>query len=777
MNQEILLGGHLYLMFVKEKLQEWLQALEPIIAKLLTTPSARKISYDEDPEGFLRNACDKNFDIGRRLEYFLATGNLVSSTGLGLMQTSGYCIIAEKLNFLRYISHFRCVHRGAFFAAMKTTSVRKLIPDSWGFFCPVHTPDGAPCGLLNHLTANCKIITTQAKIQGLPALLCSLGMSPVGQSTIYPKEFLDVVLDGEIIGYVPPQLAQQLADKIRYLKVKKQEQVPPTLEIGLVLPGASRQFPGLFLFSSPARMMRTVRYLPTNELELIGSFEQVYMNIACVDEDRNKRTIYTHQELSPMTMLSVVASLTPFSDMNQSPRNMYQCQMAKQSMATPGHAMNRRVDNKVYRIQTPQSPVCKTAVYKDYDIDQYPIGANAIVAVISYTGYDMEDAMIVNKAAFERGFGHASVYKTEILDVGPSGKEKRGDGRNCFFANPLVETTAEGGAKIKKLYCPELDQDGLPTPGTHLEQGTPIYCVTDYNTGQSHIKKWKLREPAIVEEVRIVGSAPRGVQRAAIKYRLNRNPVIGDKFSSRHGQKGVMSQLWPAESMPFSESGMTPDVIINPHAFPSRMTIAMLVESMASKSGCLHGINQDATPFRFDENHTAVDYFGEQLVKAGYNYYGNEPMYSGVTGGELRADIYLGVVYYQRLRHMVSDKYQVRSTGPVHNLTQQPIKGRSKGGGIRFGEMERDCLLAHGTSFLLHDRLMKSSDYHKSYVCKLCGSILAPVMKRQGPHQQQITCRYCDSNEGITVIALPFVFRYLTAELAAMNIRSTLFVK
>jgi DNA-directed RNA polymerase I subunit RPA2 len=228
------------------------------------------------------------------------------------------------------------------------------------------------------------------------------------------------------------------------------------------------------------------------------------------------------------------------------------------------------------------------------------------------------------------------------------------------------------------------------------------------------------------------------------------------------------------------------------------MTIGMFVESLAGKAGALHGIAQDSTPFRFDENNTAVDYFGHQLMKAGYNYYGNEPMYSGITGQELAADIYIGVVYYQRLRHMVNDKFQVRTTGPVNSMTGQPIKGRKKGGGIRVGEMERDALLAHGTAFLLQDRLMNCSDYTKAALCRSCGSFLstAPTVsefdrKRRGA--SAVRCRKCatlatgnepkslvwsDGNgvrfvggEDVAVVAVPGVLKYLDVELASMGVR------
>mmetsp|Transcript_1457 Transcript_1457/g.2214 ORF Transcript_1457/g.2214 Transcript_1457/m.2214 type:complete len:251 (-) Transcript_1457:11-763(-) len=250
--------------------------------------------------------------------------------------------------------------------------------------------------------------------------------------------------------------------------------------------------------------------------------------------------------------------------------------------------------------------------------------------------------------------------------------------------------------------------------------------------------------------------------------------------------------------MPFSESGMSPDVIINPHAFPSRMTIGMLIESMAGKSGALHGMFQDATPFSFHESgdKIAVDYFGEQLQSAGYSYYGSEPLYSGVSGCLMHADLYIGVVYYQRLRHMVSDKYQVRATGQVNALTRQPIKGRKKGGGIRLGEMERDSLLSHGTAFLLHDRLLNCSDKHVAYACRRCGDLLSPSTEKSsvlsaGQSSQMHfnnsnsglrvfcrnpKCRYKTGREGandemVEPITLPYVFRYLANELAGMNIK------
>ncbi|CAB4021290.1 DNA-directed RNA polymerase I subunit RPA2-like [Paramuricea clavata] len=237
--------------------------------------------------------------------------------------------------------------------------------------------------------------------------------------------------------------------------------------------------------------------------------------------------------------------------------------------------------------------------------------------------------------------------------------------------------------------------------------------------------------------------------------------------------------------MPFSESGMTPDIIFNPHGFPSRMTIGMMIESMAGKSASMHGLVHDATPFTFSEDNSAIDYFGKMLIEAGYNYFGTERLYSGITGKEFEADIFFGIVYYQRLRHMVSDKYQVRATGPIDSLTHQPVQGRKRQGGIRFGEMERDALLAHGTSFLLQDRLMDCSDRSVGHVCVKCGSLLSPIFDKPASEMAAVasnvtrkwSCKICETSEDIKVLSLPYVFRYLVAELGAMNIKVSLDVK
>uniref|UniRef100_A0A8B9XH33 DNA-directed RNA polymerase n=1 Tax=Bos mutus grunniens TaxID=30521 RepID=A0A8B9XH33_BOSMU len=547
--------------------------------------------------------------------------------------------------------------------------------------------------------------------------------------------------------------------------VLREKRIPPWMEVALIpMTGKPSLYPGLYLFTTPCRLVRPVQNLELGKEELIGTMEQIFMNVA-IFEDEVLAGVTTHQELFPHSLLSVIANFIPFSDHNQSPRNMYQCQMGKQTMGFPLLTFQDRSDNKLYRLQTPQSPLVRPYMYDYYDMDNYPIGTNAIVAVISYTGYDMEDAMIVNKASWERGFAHGSVYKSEFIDL--SERIKQGDDSLVFGVKP-------GDPRVLQ----KLDDDGLPFIGAQLKYGDPYYSYLNLNTGEGFVMYYKSKENCIVDNIKVCSNDTGNgkFKCVCITMRVPRNPTIGDKFASRHGQKGILSRLWPVEDMPFTESGMVPDILFNPHGFPSRMTIGMLIESMAGKSAALHGLCHDATPFIFSEENSALEYFGEMLKAAGYNYYGTERLYSGISGLELEADIFIGVVYYQRLRHMVSDKFQVRTTGARDKVTNQPIGGRNVQGGIRFGEMERDALLAHGTSFLLHDRLFNCSDRSVAHVCVKCGSLLSPLLEKPPPswsalRNRKYNCALCNRSDTIDTISLPYVFRYFVAELAAMNIK------
>lgn len=637
MMQELLLGGHLYQKIFKEYLESWMYNLKLNLNKKLQGKESSTVKQAD-----LLQAGKYCGNLMRTMEYFLATGNLVSKTGLGLMQNSGLVIMAENINRMRYMSHFRAVHRGSYFVEMRTTEARQLLPDAWGFICPVHTPDGSPCGLLNHLTVDCvssKDIHEERNLNEIPFELAAIGMEPIDSEMFGDlSKYYTVLLEGCVAGYVKDVEVKKFSNHLRALKIDG-KRIPNTMEIVVVPKKEGGQFPGIFLFIGAARMMRPVMNLEFNKIEMIGTFEQVYLEVAITKEEIYPG-VTTHMELSKLSFMSNLANLIPMPDNNQSPRNMYQCQMGKQTMGTPCHNWFTQSSTKLYRLQTPATPLFRPVHHDNIELDDFAMGTNAIVAVISYTGYDMEDAMILNKSAYERGFAHGSIYHTDFVEL-------KAD--SYFARDPKKEDLVNF-----------LDTDGFPHPGQKINPGDPLCCYYDSNESMFIVQKHKGKESVVVDNVKMLGEmniyAPK---KACITTRITRNPSVGDKFASRAGQKGICSQKYPAEDLPFTESGLIPDIIFNPHGFPSRMTIAMMVETMAGKSAALHGLVHDATPFVFNEENTAIDHFGELLTNAGYSYYGTERLYSGVDGRELKANIFFGVVHYQRLRHMVSDKWQV----------------------------------------------------------------------------------------------------------------------
>ena len=770
MMHEIVLGGHIYLQLLKEKLGDYMTILKMVILRMAKMKGS---AFDLTPT-VMNNCATKTGNLEKPFENFLGTGNLPSKTGLGLMQDKGLTIMAENINRTRYMSHFRAIHRGAFFTEMRTTEVRALLPDAWGFVCPVHTPDGSPCGLLNHLSYPVEVLTHVTDVSKIPRVLHQLGLIAVetfetcGDLT----EVYEVLLDGKLVGWVEKNKVKMMEDKLRIIKINEEDsRVPKMTEIVLVperdIPG---QYPGLFIFTGAARMMRPVYNLSHNCIEYVGTFESVYMDI-CIREKEAYPGITTHQEIRPTSFMSNLAMTIPLPDFNQSPRNMYQCQMMKQTMSTPIHTWHLNSETKIYRLQTPTSPFFRPAHYDYIGLDDYPMGTNAIVAVISYTGYDMEDAMIINKMSFERGFCAGMIYKAEFIDLREKAGRRKGD-----------KTDDVGLVFCRDPHKPDLartlDPDGLPVPGMKLEEGDPMYCYYSREESKFVTVKYKYKEAVFVDHVKLCSNdtGTSSKNRVCISFRVPRNPSVGDKFASRAGQKGICSWKWPCEDLPYTSNGMFPDIIFNPHGFPSRMTIAMMIENLAGKAGAIHGLCQDATPFTFSEDpdNEAIDYFARQLEDAGYNYYGTETMYSGVTGVEMKAEIFFGIIHYQRLRHMVSDKYQVRSTGPIDCVTRQPVKGRKKGGGVRFGEMERDSLLSHGATYLLQDRLLHGSDKSRCSICTKCGSFLSPRIIAGNniiSDNSRAVCVICNDADTIQEFEVPFIFLHLVKELAAINIK------
>ncbi|KAI5185708.1 DNA-directed RNA polymerase I subunit RPA2 [Nematocida homosporus] len=664
------------------------------------------------------------FDISSVFNRLISTGilSIGNLANFASMQQAGFVIIAERLNFWRFFSHFRSVHRGAYFQEIRTTTVRKLLPESWGFLCPVHTPDGSPCGLLTHLSNQCEISYELKRMPVQDLVECGLVLSWGAYIKGVP-----VVQNGQVVGFVAEDEADNFVSLIRRKKVQNQKYI--YLEVFYQNGPASQK--SIFLINSPNRLMRPVHNYQENKTEYIGTTEQVFLQLQNLGG--TPTPLATHQEIDKTNMLSLVAGSTPLGNLNPSPRNMYQCQMAKQSMGTPPYSQKYRTDQKTYEFEYPQIPLFHTNIYKNYQLKDYPIGKNIMIAIISYTGYDLEDAVILNKASVDRGFMRGSILKSESINLD----------------------------KTKSLHLGTLQsEDGLPSIAQVIKDKDTIYTIRDEETFTEVPTKNKSMEEMRIDSVAVFNSEI-GKRAALIKSRIPRIPTIGDKFSSRHGQKGVCSILYEDEDMPFSESGITPDLIINPHAFPSRMSIGMFIENMATKVGAMSGEFQDGSMFKYGESLKAHEYFGDLLEAHGYRRGGGETLYSGVTGKPLKVEIFFGIVYYQRLRHMVNDKFQVRTTGPIHNLTKQPIGGRKRAGGIRLGEMERDVLISHGASSLIQDRMMKCSDGTIMNICRECNTLC---------FFQVWKCTTCNSARNIVRTEFPYVFKYLLTELISMNL-------
>lgn len=485
--------------------------------------------------------------------------------------------------------------------------------------------------------------------------------------------------------------------------------------------------------------------------------------IALYEDDitANPGAIVTHLEIEPFTVLGAVAGLIPYPHHNQSPRNTYQCAMGKQAIGAIAYNQFRRIDTLLYFMVYPQQPMVKTKTIELIEYDKLPAGQNATVAVMSYSGYDIEDALVLNKASLDRGFGRCQVVRKNTVQL-----KKYPNHTQDILAGMRVD---ENNKPIFQHQA--LGPDGLGEVGSRIFNGQVFAnkCVPtnsgdstlgaqqEQRAAESHREApafYKGPEPSYIDQVMMSVSDN---DQALIKVllRQTRRPELGDKFSSRHGQKGVCGIIVQQEDLPFNDSGISPDIIMNPHGFPSRMTVGKMIELISGKAGVLNGSLEYGTCF----GGSKLEDMSKILIEKGFSYSGKDMLYSGITGECLQAYIFFGPIYYQKLKHMVLDKMHARARGPRAVLTRQPTEGRSRDGGLRLGEMERDCVIAYGASQLLLERLMISSDAFEVDVCNKCGLM-----------GYNSWCTTCKSSENVIKMTIPYAAKLLFQELLSMNI-------
>uniref|UniRef100_A0A6C0IJH2 DNA-directed RNA polymerase n=1 Tax=viral metagenome TaxID=1070528 RepID=A0A6C0IJH2_9ZZZZ len=723
----------------------------------------------------------------------LATGDF----GVKHMNSNkaGVAQVISRLTNIATVSHARRVSTPTDKSG-KLVPPRKLHNTSWGFLCPPETPEGQSVGIVKNLSymAHISIHTISDPLHDF------INTKVTTLDTLKPAEtygITKVFVNGCWVGisHTPyelfRQLKQQKYDGIINIYTSivfkfKTNEIRICNESGRITRPLLRvKDNNVFITKDIMKRLKdkqltwddllTSTNIENSVIEYIDPEEQQSSLVAIKPSQMLKRTKdnmfykYTHCEIHPSTMFGILASCIPFPEHNQSPRNTYQCAMGKQSMGVYVTNFEERMDKTAYVLSYPMAPLVDTRLMHMIKLVKVPSGTNVVVAIMSHTGYNQEDSLLFNKGSVERGLFQAVIYHTEKDE-----DKQKINGDEEIRCKP--DPTKTKGMKFANYD--KLNNMGLMDENTLVENRDIIIAkvVPIKENRNDHTKVIKYEDQSRVfrtnEETYIdknyVDRNGDGYTFAKVRLRALRQPNFGDKFSSRHGQKGTIGNIIPEKDMPFTSSGIKPDIIINPHAIPSRMTIGQLKETLLGKTLVELGLFGDGTAF----GDLDVQTICKELQKVGYESNGNEIMYNAMTGEQVETSVFTGPVFYQRLKHMVADKQHSRSIGPMVNLTRQPAEGRSRDGGLRFGEMERDCMCSHGAARFTKERIYDVSDKYSVYTCKKCGMI-ASYNDKQHIH----ICKTCNNRSDFSYVELPYACKLLFQELTTMNVAPRIITK
>ena len=723
--------------------------------------------------------------ISDKLNNAIATGNW----GRGRV---GVTQLLDRTNYLSTLSHLRRV-QSPLSRTQPNFEARDLHSTHFGRICPSETPEGSNCGLVKNLALSA-IISVSIPSEEIIEKLYEIGTTHFSEvKDSVKKDGTRVFVDGKLNGYHKDaeKLASSLRDLRRSFKIHRH------VGISIHIPEQEGSTKRLYVNCNAGRVLRPLVIIKDGKpaltqdllekvtkklvswedlirmgvIELIDANEEENCFIALDDKNVKK---YTHMEIFPSAILGAGASIIPYPEHNQSPRNTYESAMAKQSLGFSTPMMNTSTYVRQHSMLYPQSPIVSTRAVSLLGLEKRPAGQNCVVAVLPFDGYNIEDAIVLSKPAVERGLGRTFFYR-----IYESESKQYPGGMRDNFEIPNADDNLRGykGEKSYRL----LEDDGIIATESNVSGGDILIGKTSPPRFMEEYREFESRGPyrrdtsigvrpseiGTVDTI-VLTQSNEGGKMYKVRIRDMRLPEIGDKFASRHGQKGVGGLLAKAEDLPYTASGVSPDVLINPHAFPSRMTVGMMMESITGKAAAIRGKKADASAFVGEKMDDVKDVMGA----AGFKYSGKEIMYDGRTGKQFPVEVFIGVVYYQKLHHMVADKIHARARGQVQMLTKQPTEGRARVGGLRFGEMERDCIIAYGASMILKDRLLDESDKSEIYVCERCGLVAYHDVK-----QRRYYCRVCGDKGKVSAVSVAYAFKLLLQEMSSLNVAPRLLVK